>query len=39
LINPLSRYLFDNGISSDTSLVIRSIDAEHMPYSLDCEAL
>jgi len=39
LINPLSRYLFDNGISSDKSLVIRSIDAEHMPYSLDCETL
>ena len=39
LINPLSRYLFDNGISSDRSLTIRSIDAEHMPYSLDCETL
>jgi len=36
LINPLSRYLFDNAIKGDEQITINSIDAENMPYSLDC---
>jgi len=36
LINPLSRYLFDNGIFSNAKLIIDSIDGENMPYSLTC---
>lgn len=33
-INPLSRYLFDHGLFSDTVIKIKEIDGEHMPYSL-----
>ena len=36
LVNPLSRYLFDNEIFSNAKLVINSIQAEQMPYSLEC---
>ena len=36
LINPLSRYLFDNEIFSDRTITIDSIDAEQMPFSLEC---
>lgn len=36
LINPLSRYLFDNGIFSDAELEITAIDPEAMPASLTC---
>ncbi|WP_339316396.1 AAA family ATPase [Paenibacillus sp. FSL R10-2734] len=36
LINPLSRYLFDNAIKGDESITINSIDATNMPYSIDC---
>lgn len=36
LINPLSRYMFDNGVLSDAVLTITGIDAENMPYALEC---
>lgn len=36
LINPLSRYLFDNEIFSDKKIVIDRIEAEQMPFSLEC---
>lgn len=36
LINPLSRYLFDNAIKGDEQITINSIDAKNMPFSLDC---
>jgi DNA polymerase III delta prime subunit len=36
LINPLSRYLFDNAIKGDEKITINSIDTQDMPYSLDC---
>ena len=36
LINPLSRYLFDNEIFEDRTVVIEDIDAEIQPYSLNC---
>jgi len=36
LINPLSRYLFDNEIFSDKKIVINRIEAEQMPFSLEC---
>lgn len=36
LINPLSRYLFDNAIKGDEQIRINSIDAKNMPFSLDC---
>lgn len=36
LINPLARYLFDEGIEDNTKIVINSIDAKNMPYSLNC---
>lgn len=36
LINPLSRYLFDEGISGNERIRINQIDAVHMPYALTC---
>lgn len=36
LINPLSRYLFDNAIKGDERITINSIDVKNMPFSLDC---
>lgn len=36
LINPLSRYLFDNEIFSDKTIVVDKIEAEQMPFSLEC---
>lgn len=36
LINPLSRYLFDNAIKSDDRITINAIDAKNMPFSHDC---
>lgn len=36
LINPLSRYLFDNEIFEDRTVVIEEINAEVQPYSLNC---
>lgn len=36
LINPFSRYLFDEDISSDVKITIEDIDAENMPYALTC---
>ena len=36
LINPLSRYLFDSEIFSDKKIVIDRIEAEKMPFSLEC---
>jgi ATP-dependent Clp protease ATP-binding subunit ClpA len=39
LINPLSRYLFDNKIGENTKLNIKSIDAEKTPTEMDCEVV
>ena len=36
LINPLSRYLFDNNIFENAKLTIDRIDDAQMPYSLEC---
>ena len=36
LINPLSRYLFDQGIFSGGTVTVEAIDAVNMPYSLTC---
>lgn len=35
-INPLSRYLFDNEIFENKSVIIEEINAEVQPYSLTC---
>lgn len=37
LINPLSRYLFDNSIAENTKINIKSIDAASMPTEMNCE--
>jgi ATP-dependent Clp protease ATP-binding subunit ClpA len=36
LINPLSRYLFDEVIKGNTKITIKDMDAETMPYALQC---
>lgn len=36
LINPLSRYLFDNEICDNSEIVIENIDAETIPPELEC---
>ena len=36
LINPLSRYLFDNNIFGNAKLTIDQINDSEMPYSLEC---
>lgn len=36
LINPLSRYLFDEEISGNAKITIQEIDAVNMPYALTC---
>jgi DNA polymerase III delta prime subunit len=36
LINPLSRYLFDNQIKGDERITIKAINVNNMPVSLDC---
>jgi len=36
LINPLSRYLFDEDIKSNVKLTIEDIDAETAPFTLTC---
>ena len=38
LINPLARYLFDEQIRGKSRIVLNDINAESMPYSLDCES-
>jgi len=35
LINPLSRYLFDNSVKGNEKIYINSIDTQNLPYSLD----
>ncbi|MBQ9008492.1 MAG: ATP-dependent Clp protease ATP-binding subunit [Clostridia bacterium] len=35
-VNPLSRYLFDNGLFSDCRICVEDIQAEQMPYTLIC---
>ena len=35
-INPLSRYLFDNGIKGNTRITIESINAESLPAEMHC---
>lgn len=37
LINPLSRYLFDNDITENVSLTIKLINADKMPVEIECE--
>ena len=39
LINPLSRYLFDNEIFGNKTVTIEKINAEEQPYSLSCSVL
>ena len=39
LIDPLSRYLFDNGIFSDAKLEIVGIDLQSVPACLECRRL
>ena len=41
LINPLSRYLFDEEISGNVRLILEDIDGDNMPYAItcSCEAL
>ena len=36
LINPLARYLFDEGIKDNVRITICDIDAVNMPFALDC---
>ena len=36
LINPLSRYLFDNAIKSDEKITINSIDIQNTTFALNC---
>lgn len=36
LINPLSRYLFDNEIFQNRRICIEDIEADSMPYTLKC---
>ena len=38
LINPLARYLFDEGIKENCRITIKDIDAVNMPYALDCSS-
>lgn len=35
-VNPLSRYMFDNGIFDNARICMNSIDGENMPYSCEC---
>lgn len=35
LINPISRYLFDNGITGNKSLTVNKINAHHMPITIE----
>ena len=35
-INPLSRYLFDKDIKDNSKIVVTKINADSMPYSLEC---
>ena len=35
-VNPLSRYMFDNGIFENAKIIMKSIDGENMPYTCDC---
>lgn len=37
LINPLARYLFDEGIKGKTRITLNDIDVENMPYALMCD--
>ena len=37
LINPLARYLFDEGIKGNVRITLSDIDAENVPYALRCE--
>lgn len=39
LIKPLARYLFDNKIKESKTIVIDRINADSMPYSLECTVL
>jgi ATP-dependent Clp protease ATP-binding subunit ClpA len=36
LINPLARYLFDEEIKGNVRITLNDIDAENMPYALNC---
>jgi len=36
LINPLARYMFDEGLREKAKITIEDIDAENMPYVLSC---
>ena len=36
LINPLSRWLFDNGVFDNSDITITAINAENLPVSIEC---
>lgn len=36
-VNPLSRFMFDNGIFDNAKIIMKTIDGENMPYACDCE--
>lgn len=36
-VNPLSRFMFDNGVFDNAKIVMKSIDGENMPYACDCD--
>ena len=38
LINPLARFLFDEGIGDNCRITINDIDSVNMPYALDCSS-
>jgi len=37
LINPLSRYLFDNDVQENSSITINKINAQNIPITIECE--
>jgi len=36
-VNPLSRFMFDNGIFDNAKITMNKIDGDNMPYACECE--
>jgi len=36
-VNPLSRFMFDNGIFENAKITLKGIQADNMPYQCDCD--
>ena len=36
-VNPLSRFMFDNGILENAKIIMKSIDGDNMPYNCVCD--